>query len=70
MEQAGLNIKAIQGKNRLECKRSDKLLLVKNISEAVTLSELKEMFSRYGVIEKCMLSPSGTLGVVEYKSAD
>lgn len=64
----GVNISTIKG-NRLECKRSDKLLLIKNISQNTSVAELKELFSRYGPVEKCLVSPSGTLGVVEYKSA-
>jgi len=68
MDQVGLNISACKG-NRLECERSDKILLVKNIHEETTIADLKELFARYGIIERCLISPSGTLGLIEYKSA-
>jgi len=66
MTQAGLNLKAIQKVNRLECKRSETILLVKNISQDIGVSELKDIFARYGPVERCLISPSGTLGLIEY----
>lgn len=68
MTSVGINISSIKG-NRLECTRSDKLLLIKNIHLDTNQAELKELFARYGPVEKCLMSPSGTLAVVEYKSA-
>jgi len=43
--------------------------LIKNINLEVGVSELRELFSRYGVLEWVLVSPSGTLGIVEYRSA-
>ena len=49
MTKVGLNIKAIEGRNdRKEVKRSDKILLVKNIRTDMTENTLRDMFSRYG----------------------
>uniref|UniRef100_A0A7S3JCN3 RRM domain-containing protein n=1 Tax=Euplotes harpa TaxID=151035 RepID=A0A7S3JCN3_9SPIT len=69
MLENGIDIKSIEGKNnRKDCKRSKKIILIKNISAKVTVDELKELFGRYGHIENLVISPSNTLGIVFFAS--
>ena len=70
MSDIGLNISAIEGRNdRKDMKRSDWILLVKNIRSDMTENTLWDMFARYGRVVSCLLSPSHTMAVVEYKAA-
>ena len=48
------------------CKRSDTILLIKNLPYTVKETELKEVFDRYGSIVRFMMSPFNTLAIVEY----
>jgi multiple RNA-binding domain-containing protein 1 len=68
MIENGLNLKAIEG-SRKNCARSDKIILVKNLAEHTTPSDMRAIFERHGVVMNCIVSPSGTLGIVEYRSA-
>lgn len=52
--------------DRRKCKRSHKILLVKNIAASVKEHELREIFERYGALERLLVSPFNTLAIVEY----
>ena len=62
----GVNIAVFDGENRLKCKRSNKLILIKNISDKTTENELRELFERYGEVKRLLVGPNNTLALVEY----
>jgi len=63
----GVNVFMFDGETRKACKRSDKILMIKNISDKATEAELRELFERYGELKRLLVSPSNTLALVEYK---
>lgn len=44
------------------------MLLVKNIPYTTKISELREIFERYGILTKLLVSPFNTLAIVEYET--
>lgn len=56
--------------DRKSCKRSDTIILVKNIHYSVNDDKLKDIFSHYGVVDRVLLSPNRSLGIVEFISSD
>jgi multiple RNA-binding domain-containing protein 1 len=54
--------------SRVECKRNNYILLVKNLPYTAKEAELKELFERYGELKRFMLSPFNTLAIAEYTS--
>ncbi|ORX35409.1 hypothetical protein BD324DRAFT_632729 [Kockovaella imperatae] len=64
-EEAGLNVESLQPRTP----RSQTIILVKNIPYGTTIQALTDMFTPHGEITRMLLPPSGTLGVVEYKSS-
>ncbi len=42
------------------------MIIVKNIPYSTKEEELKEIFERYGVLKRLLLSPFNTLAIVEY----
>ena len=63
-EETGLNVESLQPR----VPRSQTIILVKNIPYGSTIHTLTDLFSPHGEIERLLLPPSGTLGVVEFKS--
>jgi multiple RNA-binding domain-containing protein 1 len=43
--------------------------LIKNIPYTTKEKDLKEIFERYGELQRIILSPFNTIGIVEYKNA-
>ena len=64
-EEAGLNVESLQPR----VPRSQTIILVKNIPYGTTIHTLTDLCASHGRIERILLPPSGTLGVVEFKSA-
>lgn len=62
----GIEVDKFDRVDRMTCKRSKTTLLVKNIPASTKESELREIFERYGVLERVLISPFNTLGIVEY----
>lgn len=54
---------------RSKCKRSETIILVKNIAATVKDTELREIFERYGSLVRLLISPFNTLAIVEYQQA-
>jgi len=54
---------------RLKCKRSKTILLVKNIPTSTTQEQLKEIFERYGNLQRMKVSPFNTLALAEFENA-
>jgi RNA recognition motif-containing protein len=68
MKTNNINLDAFE-KDRKSCKRSDKVLLVKNLKSEVTKSKLELLFSRYGDIKNLLLAPNNALAIVELKNS-
>ncbi len=62
----GVNVGLFDGESRRACKRSNKILLFKNISDKTGEKDLRELFERFGTLTRLLLAPSNTLGLVEY----
>jgi hypothetical protein len=54
--------------DRKACKRSQTILLIKNIPATAKEQELREIFERYGEV-RLLISPFNTLAIVEYQQA-
>lgn len=55
--------------DRVKCKRSQTIILVKNIAATVKDTELRDIFERYGSLVRLLISPFNTLAIVEYNQA-
>lgn len=51
-------------------RRSDTVILVKNIPYGTSIEDIKGMFEAYGDLERVLVPPAGTMAVVEFKHAD
>ncbi|KAK5580992.1 hypothetical protein RB653_001019 [Dictyostelium firmibasis] len=63
LEDQGVIVQDIGNKG---CKRSNTVLLVKNIPFKTEESELDELFSKFGELSRVVLSPARTLALIEY----
>jgi len=68
LKEQGINLDKFDSIGRLKCKRSRTVLLVKNIPYSTKEAELREVFERYGVLKRLLLSPFNTLAIVEYEN--
>ena len=68
MKENGIDLDKLEKTDRLKCKRSHTVIIVKNIPYTTKESELKEIFERYGVLKRLLLSPFNTLALVEYEN--
>lgn len=67
LENAGVNVASLEelGSRKSKCeKRSNHVLLVKNLPYSSTESELSKMFGKFGSIDKIILPPTRTLALV------
>lgn len=69
MKEIGIDVDALEGTDRKQCQRSRTTLLVKNIPYTTKEKDLREIFERYGELQRIEISPFNTLAVVEYVSA-
>lgn len=53
----------------LSKKRSRTVILVKNLPAETTISEIQTLFSKFGLIGRCVLPPSGITAIVEFLDA-
>ena len=63
----GVNLWFLE-ENRVECLRSNRIILIKNIAYECKESDLRELFAFYGVITRFMMSPNRSLAIVEFDS--
>lgn len=54
--------------DRVTCKRSYTIILIKNIPYTVKEYELRELFGRYGSLVRFLISPFNTLAIAEYET--
>ncbi|KAI0246672.1 hypothetical protein BJV78DRAFT_1286200 [Lactifluus subvellereus] len=53
-----------------ERRRSETIILVKNIPYGTTTEQLQEMFGAHGELQRVLVPPAGTLAVIEFVHAD
>lgn len=53
---------------REKCKRSKTVIIVKNIPYTAKERDLRDIFERYGELDRFCVSPFNTIAIVEYKS--
>lgn len=63
LEDSGISLDAFTTSN---IKRSNTVILVKNLPAKTTAQELSQLFCRYGELGRVVLPPAGVTGVVEY----
>jgi multiple RNA-binding domain-containing protein 1 len=68
MKDNGLDIDQLEKKDRGTCKRSFTVILIKNIPYTTKEAELRDIFERYGVLKRLMLSPFNTVAIAEYEN--
>ena len=66
MIENGIRIDELERIDRQKCKRSHTVILAKNLPYTTTEKDLRELFERYGVLKRLLLSPFNTLAIVEY----
>lgn len=67
LEKEGVCLDAF--KSQMKKERSDTVILVKNIPFNSSEADIREMFSRYGDIIRCVLPPTRTVALVEFSSS-
>lgn len=63
LEYSGVKLDAF---NRVVNHRSKNIILVKNLPAGIQVSEIRELFSKYGVLGRVLLPPSGITSIVEF----
>lgn len=61
LEREGINVDAFDG----DAKRSETVTLVKNIPYGTSTETLKNLFGKFGNVERVVMPPSGTIAIVE-----
>jgi multiple RNA-binding domain-containing protein 1 len=61
-----INFEAFQGE-RNSTKRSDVVIIVKNLAKGTILNEVKEIFARFGNVVRCLMPPSKTIALIEFQ---
>lgn len=72
LSSAGVNVAALEesaSKRNEECKRSNHIILVKNLHYSSTEGELANMFKKYGSIERIILPSTKALALVVFLEA-
>lgn len=49
--------------------RDDKIILIKNFQYGTTREEIGELFGTYGIIERLLMPPAGTIAIIEFRDA-
>ena len=65
LESHGVMLAAFSGR-----RRSETIILVKNIPYGTTAEQLHEMFGAHGELQRVLVPPAGTLAVIEFVNAD
>lgn len=64
----GINVDAFEGGMQKQ-KRSDTVVLVKNIPYGTSSDVLQSMFEKHGTVERVVMPPTGTIAIVEMQLA-
>lgn len=68
MKDNGMDIDVLEKHPRSKCQRSKTTLLVKNIPYTTKERDLRDIFERYGELERLLISPFNTVAIVEYQN--
>ena len=60
----GVNLDVFE--NFVDKTRSDRVILVKNLPQAASATELRSMFARYGIVQRLVVPPSKVAALIEY----
>lgn len=63
LKSEGINVDAFEGVHKQ--KRSDTVILVKNIPYGTSSEVLQSMFEKHGTVERTVMPPTGTIAIVE-----
>lgn len=66
MKNHDINFEAFSG-DRNSTPRSQEIIIVKNLAKGAVLSEINDLFSRYGSVCRCIMPPSKTMAIVEFR---
>ena len=55
MKENGIDLDKLDRTDRLKCKRSHTVIIVKNIPYSIKEKELKDVFERYGVLKRVLI---------------
>lgn len=69
MQENGINLEFLE-KDRQLCERSKKTLLIKNLNYRTQESDLRELLSFYGIIEKLLLAPNRAIAIAELQTPE
>jgi multiple RNA-binding domain-containing protein 1 len=69
LKEEGINVDAFDETNGQSTKRSDTVLLVKNIPYGTAADTIQSMFEKHGSVERIVMPPGGTIAVVEMQVA-
>jgi multiple RNA-binding domain-containing protein 1 len=71
LEQHGVVLSSFQSNNsNSRPRRSDTIILVKNIPYGTTETAIRELFEPHGELRRVLVPPAGTIAVVEYVKAE
>lgn len=66
-QQSIIDFASLDKNPRGSCKRSDTVIMIKNLPATAKEGELKELFERYGSLRRFLISPFNTLAIAEYE---
>ncbi|RXW17359.1 hypothetical protein EST38_g8495 [Candolleomyces aberdarensis] len=70
LESHGVVLSSFQSNSNSRPRRSDTVILVKNIPYGTTETQIRELFEPHGELVRVLVPPAGTIAVVEYVKAE
>ncbi|KIO29699.1 hypothetical protein M407DRAFT_226510 [Tulasnella calospora MUT 4182] len=70
LEENGICLDVFQSKGHSYPRRSNAVILVKNIPYGTSTSDLQSLFGTHGEVKKLLIPPAGTMAVVEFEHPD
>ncbi|KAG9047437.1 Multiple RNA-binding domain-containing protein 1 [Tulasnella sp. UAMH 9824] len=70
LEENGICLDAFQAKGHSQPRRSNTVILVKNIPYGTSTSDLQNLFGVHGEVKKLLIPPAGTMAIIEFEHPD
>ncbi|KAG8965701.1 Multiple RNA-binding domain-containing protein 1 [Tulasnella sp. 408] len=70
LEENGICIEGFQVKGHSQPRRSNTVILAKNIPYGTSTSDLQNLFGVHGEVKKLLIPPAGTMAVIEFEHPD
>ncbi|KAG8900514.1 Multiple RNA-binding domain-containing protein 1 [Tulasnella sp. 408] len=70
LEENGICIEGFQAKGHSQPRRSNTVILAKNIPYGTSTSDLQNLFGVHGEVKKLLIPPAGTMAVIEFEHSD